>query len=161
MTPKELSTSPERVRAVFEYSPETGVLRYKNPKSYAVHRDQAGWLDKQGYREVRMDGKRFFAHRVVWAYVYGAWPVHEIDHINGDRSDNRISNLRDVSRWGNQRNMVQHREGHLAGTTHRTLNSWQAKIQVNGVRHHIGSFATEQEAHEAYIRKSQEMGVSA
>jgi len=62
---------------------------------------QAGTVLATGYRVIRVDGYRYLAHRLAWFYVYGAWPVSEIDHINLLKDDNRISNLRDVSRKEN------------------------------------------------------------
>lgn len=96
------------------------------------------------------------AHRVAWAHFYGKWPEHTIDHINGDPTDNRISNLRDVPHalnMHNQRNAARHNlSSKLIGAHwHKAGQRWRSNITVGGVTKHLGLFDTEQQAHDAYV----------
>jgi hypothetical protein len=99
--PMEFFTFDE-LAAVFAYDAATGALRRCDGRDLTVqHTD--------GYLHVCHAGRRMKAHRVAWLLATGAWPQHEIDHINGDRSDNRIANLRDVTHRVNQSNQKRHR----------------------------------------------------
>jgi hypothetical protein len=100
--------------------------------------------DDDGYLRVRLFGRSYPAHRVIWALHYGKWPEGQIDHINGDPADNRIENLRDVSHAENGRNQRLHRTNTsgFAGVNWRARSRrWLASITVNGRRKHIGCFA--------------------
>lgn len=104
--------------------------------------------DSEGYLRGRLMGRDYFAHRVAWAFFYGVWPEDEIDHINHIRDDNRIANLRDVSRSENCMN--QRRRSARAGgggvrwDAQRQL--WRADIRRYGRRVFVGRFPTEREA---------------
>jgi hypothetical protein len=136
------------------YNPQTGILKwkYKTSKKSPVNiGDEAGCLCPDGYRKIMIKGKQYQAHRL--ALYLACVPVgtgKEIDHINGDRSDNRLSNLRTVTRSVNNLNRVEHREGHLPGT-HQTPNGkWNARVGVNGKQIYLGTFDTAEEAHQAW-----------
>lgn len=152
----------ERLRAVVHYDPETG--RFTRTVQLARrHRvgDRAdfliatGWL--KGYYRVAVDSQRYLAHRVAWLYVNGRWPDGVIDHINGNRSDNRIENLRDGTQAQNMQNRRKAQSNCISGILgvhlHRETGRWVARLQTGGVGRHIGLFATKEEAHEAYLRE--------
>lgn len=122
---KEMSISVDVLRAAVRYDGETGETFWlERPKEHftvrGVRHSQehicAFWnskhagrntgttATKRGYRCIRFNGYLFMAHRVIWAIVHGTWPTGEIDHIDGDTSNNRIANLRHVDRVGNTRN---------------------------------------------------------
>ena len=82
----------------FSYDAKTGVLARK------TRANSNGSIDAYGYRVVKFKGRNYKAHRVCWLIYYGSWPAGVIDHINGDKQDNRIANLRDVSQADNVRN---------------------------------------------------------
>lgn len=114
----------------------------------------AGSLKENGYVRVSIQNRLYWAHRVVWAIHTGAWPDHEIDHINGNPSDNRIENLRLATRLQNSAN-----RGPVAGKAVGLLGvQWRKKekkfysqIRENGKRRSLGFFDTAEEAHAAYM----------
>jgi hypothetical protein len=109
----------------------------------------AGGVISRGYRGVGIDGQRYLEHRLVWFYVHGVWPADQIDHINGDRSDNRISNLREASQSQNNGN-CRKRGNNVSGYTGVFWNTrhakWQAQIAMNGRNNYIGLFSDIEEA---------------
>src|SRR5678815_4163626 len=105
--------SPDYISAILRLDPETGKLFWKTPRRGVTIGDEAGSIRRSGYRIVFIDGKEIRAHRIVWLLLYGCWPAQEIDHINGDRLDNRPVNLRDVSRTVNAMNVPPHSDSKL------------------------------------------------
>lgn len=146
----------EEARRRWEYDPDTGILRWKTRAARCVKPGAvAGCRSPDGYWKITWRYKKISVHRVIWLIVYGEWPDGHVDHINGVTDDNRLVNLRCGSRRKNQQNQKCHREGHLPGTTYlgRLRNKpWQAQIQIDGQSKYLGCFATQQEAHEAYVR---------
>lgn len=135
------------------YNPATGEFLYSNGC-------RAGSLNKAlGYRQIGWNGKRVYEHRLAWMFTYGDWPEHNIDHINGIRDDNRISNLRDVDYVTNNQNLSKARSKHgFRGTTWHQ-GKWRATIVAKGHPRHIGSFDTPEEAEKAYLEKKKELHV--
>lgn len=138
----------ERLREVLDYNAETGVFVWKQRTgSRSVPGQVAGCDHSLGYRFVCVDGKRYKEHRLAWFYVHGVWPLGEVDHIDGSRNNNVISNLRDVSKSVNQQNLraaKSHNKSGLLGVTKRKKGGWCARIT-------IGTFDTPEEAHAAYV----------
>ena len=93
----------ERLKELFNYDPLVGLFIRKVSRPSCKKGSIAG-TDNKGYVKICVDKKRFFAHRLAWMYMYGEWPRKEIDHLNHIKDDNRIINLRDVSRSDNARN---------------------------------------------------------
>jgi len=119
----------------------------------------AGSITGKGYLIFSIKGKRVFAHRLAWFLTYGDWPLDAVDHINGDRLDNRIENLREASNTQNRQNMRKSRKDNslkiLGVSTCR--GKYQARIKANGVRYNLGTFETPEEAHQVYIAKKREI----
>lgn len=132
----------------FDYNPETGVMvrRWDGRNVYAIQ--------SSGYYAVAILGGQFLAHRVIWKYVYGVEAEWHIDHINGDRHDNRISNLRlavGVGNFLNKKLTVQNKSGLKGACWCNRRKKWRANIKVGQKQVHLGQFDTKEEAHAAYV----------
>jgi hypothetical protein len=145
--------SHEEIKRLLNYDPDTGKFTWKiTVNSRAPAGSVAGCINPDGYRQIRVAGIVYKAHRLAWLYVTGKFPLNGVDHINGDRMDNRIDNLRDVSHRENHQNTKFHRNGRLFGTSfHKQSKKWEARIRVRDKRIYLGSFDTEQEAHKSYL----------
>jgi len=109
----------------------------------------AGTLTSLGYIRINISGKHYRAHRIAWLLHYGAWPQNHIDHINGNPSDNRIVNLRDVSNVENHRNKklpITNTSGTIGVYWDRRESKWAATIKVNGKRLSLGRFTLKSDA---------------
>ena len=143
-----------RLRELFTYNKKTGNLIWRKPPPGRVKiGDIAGSIDHRGYRQICCDGYRFRAHQLVWVWHYGVWPEFEIDHKNRLRSDNRIGNLRDVTKSVNglNRDTDCGISGYPGVQRQRRSDKWRARIRFSdqGVVH-LGSFTTAEEAFEAF-----------
>lgn len=136
---------------------EDGILRWRIKPSHNVRvGDTAGKIGSNGYRHVGFMHKRYPAHRIIWVMHFGPIPEgYEIDHINHDRADNRVENLRLVSRLDNMKNKTSSKNN-TSGVTgvhwSKTCKKWQAQITINGKHKHIGLFNDLHEAIAARMR---------
>lgn len=144
-----------RLRELLSYDPATGDffwihddLRGRNP-AYLP----AGGLNSRGYWRIKIAPHWYYAHRLAWLYIHGVWPSGPIDHINGDRLDNRIANLRDVSQTVNAQNKRKPGSRNKVGLLGvcRDYGLFKACIKVNGKTINLGRFQTPEEAHAAYV----------
>lgn len=141
----------ERLRDVVSYCPLTGEFRWLVSRGPVSAGGFAGWYTQHGYIELCIDYVTYRAHRLAWFYVYGEWPAGDIDHINRNRSDNRIANLRIATNSQNQANTVARTAGKLKGAYwHKRKSKWTSHICCEGKIRHLGYFDTESEAHAAY-----------
>lgn len=175
----ELPT-PSMARELLSYNPETGELCWlqRSEKHFTAtpHRtalQQANWWNsrnagKQAFTAVNPDGyhcgiilrKSMSAHRLIWAIYFGEWPS-EIDHINGVRTDNRIANLREVSRSENCRNrgLIITNQSGVRGVHHLKTGRWTAAINDRcNTRKHLGTFDSFAEAAQARLNAEKELG---
>lgn len=131
-----------------QYNPETGDIVWINKTSKGVRikiGDIAGSLNYSGGIHIKFKDKLYLAHRVAWFLYYGSWPKYQIDHINGIRNDNRISNLRDVTNRQNSLNRKYHREKTVKYYSfNKPSNKWRVQTQINGKPKHLGLFDTEE-----------------
>jgi hypothetical protein len=152
---KLISPPVERARECFAYDEQSGSLFWK-PRGGA-HRyggKRAGTVNNHGYVRVKMDGKDYAAHRIIWAIVHGEIPAGAlIDHINGDTQDNRLCNLRLATPSQNTANSFvskRSKSGAKGCWYLPRTNRWQSQIRQNGVLVYLGTFKTKEEAEAAY-----------
>jgi hypothetical protein len=139
------------LRELFHYDPETGIFTRLIARSKKIKvGDVAGSIDvTTGYSLIRVAGRQYKAHHLAWIYVHGTPPHMWIDHINGIRHDNRISNLRLATPQQSNANrgaFAHNRSGTKGVHWNRRLNKWVARIHVNGRDVHIGLFAEKADA---------------
>lgn len=147
-----------RVRELLEYDEKEGVFKWRVNRCNLKAGTVAGCMTKAGYSYIRIDKVLHTAHRLAWLYIHGELPAGQIDHINGDRSDNRIANLRTCTNSQNQQNRKQAQASSLIGVMGVSRHSdkkrpkpYQAHIKVNRVSKSLGYFATAEEAGAAYL----------
>jgi hypothetical protein len=139
-----------RLRRLISYDPTTGEFRWIQPQCSRLYPgDIAGYVHKKcGYRRIRIDDVQFAAHRLAWLYVYGKWPAAYIDHISGDRGNNRIANLREATHAQNMANRRRTKDD--APYPRGVALDRCGRYQVYYQKKFIGTFATPEEAGEAY-----------
>ena len=137
----------DRLISLLRYDEERGLFFWRKSKGRAREGAQAGAVDTYGYVVVRVDGILYKAHRLAWLYVHGRWPDGLLDHINRNKSDNRITNLREASQSENMHNANWKSKSGVPGVRWRgERNRWVAQIRVGYVTHVLGSFKTKEEA---------------
>lgn len=157
---------PKFLRELIDYNPETGALIWRERTGHhfsqgeraAHHRanqfnstfagKEAFGIGPDGYRKGRLLNRPVRAHRVAFAHYYGRWPT-EVDHINRDRSDNRITNLREVTHRENSinRGVQSNNTSGVAGVTwSKSKMKWTAHIKHNGRQKHLGTFSCFEDA---------------
>lgn len=138
-----LSRMMERIR----YEDHTGLFFWK-----ATGR-KIGWVHTTGHIKIDFEKKKYYAHRMAYAFTNGEWPEEEIDHINGNKADNRIANLRACSRIENMRNSPQraHSKQPYKGVRARANGRWEARISHLKKAIFLGTFNSAEEAYEAYL----------
>lgn len=150
------AVTPEQLKTLLRYDLETGFFTWRASKGRAAAGSIAGSPDKNQHILITIDGKRYAAHRLAWLYVTGKWPAGEIDHREG--RSNRWGNLRDVDHNINMQNLRAPMRRKNRSTPHlgvrradNARNPWQATIRVDGKFRSLGSYATPEQAHAAYI----------
>lgn len=173
-----MPTSPdltaEDLRSILDYDPTTGVFRWKERTDIAGRRDQNAWNTRYAgteagnirptpwggfYRVIRIRGRRYYAHRLAWFYVYGKWPSGRLDHRDGDGLHNWIDNLRPATPVQNARNSKRRNRGRsgFKGVSWKTgRGKWVAQIRDENRNVHLGYFDTPEEAHAAYVEAARE-----
>lgn len=159
---KELP-SAERLRSLFDYIPNGDLVFLPREGSAQFNAKHAGRVvakntTPKGYSKLNVDGRYVFAHRVIWKMHHGDDP-HQIDHINGDRGDNRIENLR--AALGGENNRSSRRNTSATGLKGVIRSSrsekFEARIKVNGKQHHLGTYPSALAAAQAYDAAAVEM----
>ena len=140
----------EYLRSILDYDQETGIFTWKVSTSRRVKTgDVAGSQNGDGYLRIRLHNRLFLAHRLAWLYHFGEWPEDQIDHINRNRSDNRIYNLREVTNKQNQQNAGKrsdNKSGHPGVSWYKPYSKWRAQIMHNQKQIHLGYFSILEEA---------------
>lgn len=140
-----------RLKELLTYDPDTGIF-YRRQAVPGHKVGEVVGFNWNGYKGIKLDGKGYQAHRLAWLYVYGEHPKHEIDHINRDKMDNRINNLRDIPKYRNRENQNAPYKNNKLGMqgVSKYRNKYKAQIQVQGKVTYLGTYSTPEEAHEAY-----------
>lgn len=146
------------LKKILQYDSKTGIFTWKiSPSINRKEGSVAGRKTNFGYTSIKYKSKGYLAHRLAWLYMYGSFPNHQIDHINGVRDDNRIENLRDVPQSQNMKN-TRKRVDNSSGITGvcwaKKDAKWMAQIKANGRSKFLGTFTDFFEA--CCIRKSAE-----
>lgn len=147
------------VRSLLSYDAASGIFTWKvSPSNRVRVGGIAGAFNRHtGYTSISIRGKLHRAHRLAWLYETGEWPADQVDHINGDRSDNRIANLRVISASLNLQNQREARgnnksSGLLGVSIGKNGRNWRTSIRTSlGKQQHIGYFDTKEAAHDAYV----------
>jgi hypothetical protein len=150
-----MSLTQKQVQEMFDYAADTGVFTWRIRPSKAVKAgDIAGCTEKRiGYITIGIAKRIYKAHRLAWLYTHGEWPKGLIDHINGNKADNRIANLRDVFADGNSQNVREpnrrNKSGFMGVIWYQ--NKWRASLSVKGKSKWLGDYSTPEEAHQIYL----------
>lgn len=142
----------ERLKQLLHYDPETGHFTWKVARRRVVAGDRAGHLGNKGYIEITVEGVQYLAHRLAWFYVHGVWPNY-IDHDNGQRSDNRIKNLKNGTQADNLQGFHKPRANNKSGyrgvSWSERLQGWTSAYMRNGVSTFCGVHDTPEAAFQA------------
>jgi hypothetical protein len=140
-----------RIRELLSYDESAGLFRWVIKIGRAAGKEFAGATRPDGYVVINVDGRSCRAHQLAWLYVRGEWPSGVIDHINRDRSDNRIANLRLATRGENMANTSKRAGRQITGVRFAAhANKYMARLGVNGKTVFLGYFLKEEEANRAY-----------
>jgi hypothetical protein len=137
-----------QLKELLHYDPDTGVFRWRKNTGRAKAGAIAGVINA-GYRMIKVRKRSRSAHRLAFFYMNGKWPEAEIDHVNNNKDDNRMVNLRQASRAENMRNARRFKNntsGFKGVSWHKVTGKWAARIYVDGKRLNIGLFASKHEA---------------
>lgn len=142
----ELSELKEKLH----YNPKTGHFTRIQSWHQRYVGKRAGTICKNGYEQILIGKRAFKGHHLAWFYTYGVWPKQDIDHKNGNCSDNRIENLREATKSENMynRHINKNNTTGVKGVS-RHGNKLRCNVQANGVRRYLGLFETLKEAAEA------------
>jgi len=141
------------LHSYYTYDPNTGTLvKIKASSKRCKVGEPVGSVSSQGYLVTTLRGQRLSVHRVCYKLFYGVEP-EIVDHVNGDKTDNRINNLRSVNHKENNRNRLK-----AKGVTKIKSGSYRATIWLHGSNQDIGYFSKEEDAIDAYNEKRRELG---
>jgi hypothetical protein len=141
------------LQQILNYDAKAGIFTWKiNKGRLCKVGNVAGSTDSWGHRQICIDGKKILAHRLAWIYVYGELPKYQIDHIDGNKQNNSIQNLRDVNQFINQQNRNKARIDNSSGFmgVKKSGKKYIATIKANKQRFYLGTFDAAEKAFEAY-----------
>jgi len=151
----------DELRRLVNYDPMTGAFTWKVSTWRVRAGDKCGCSNDQGYLVITILRHQYTAHRLAWVYIYGSFPQDEIDHIDGNRLNNRLTNLRDVSHSTNMQNRRSARSDNACGLLgahfykRNKINPWCSQIGIRESgrrrRKHLGYFPTAELASAAYL----------
>lgn len=163
----ESPLTQERLKQLLHYDPETGVFTWRmRPPGRAggggkiVVGARAGGIAGDGYWVIGLGGRRYRAGRLAWFYVHGVWPEGDIDHKNVDHLDDRLDNLRPATRSQNLANKPKssrNKTGFKGVSLYPKTGKYVSYASFKGRTVYCGYFDTPEEAHAAFVKKSQEL----
>lgn len=154
------NVTAERARELLDYDKETGMFLWRFSDRNRKSGEIAGYACKSRRGVVlSLDGSQYRAHRIAWLIETGSMPRGVVDHVNGDWSDNRFANLRDVDQSTNMENLREATSKSKSGVLgiQKNGSGWCSLIQVKGTRRYLGTFKTKEEAHSAYLTAKREL----
>lgn len=152
-----MTLTQEQLKKILDYNPDTGQFTWKVSPSFTVNAgDPAGYNRGGGYLGIGIDKGYYYVHRLAFLYMYGYFPK-EIDHINGNRSDNRIINLREVNKSQNAANRRTRNRTGYKGVVEYKPNRFRATIMKDKKTYRLGEFKSALEAAKAYNLKAIEL----
>ncbi len=164
------------VRQLIDYTAQTGEIMWKARDASLFPDERAAkvWntryagkpcgVKSNGYLLISVFKKRIMAHRLVWLLAYGEWPSHDVDHINGNRDDNRLENLRAVTRAENLKNRAvgcRNKSGTMGVDWFSPAKLWRARVYENGKEVSLGYFQTKELAVQARLEAEANYGYHA
>ena len=160
-----LNLTAAQLRELLHYEPQTGVFTRLKARASTHVGKPAGCVNRAlGYVVVSVLGQAMYGHRLAFLYMTGKWPSGEVDHINGCRADNCWSNLRDITKAENIQNIKaarsHKRSGLLGAYFNKRAGTWRSVIAINKRQVHIGTFATPELAHQAYLDAKRRLHVA-
>lgn len=150
--PRAILTA-DQAREWLSYDPDTGLIYRRKPAGPLPAGSLAGGVTHSGYIRVVVCGHKVFAHRLAWLMTYGRMPTGQIDHINRIRTDNRLSNLREVNQAANAQNVgisIRNTTGYKGVSFHKVTGKYRASIKHNGTYTYLGIFESAEAASFAY-----------
>lgn len=150
-----------QLKELLHYDPGTGdFTRLKTTAALGRAGNKAGTLKAHGYIAISLGSREHYAHRLAWLYVHGTWPDRKVDHINGNKADNRIRNLRLATDSENAFNVTQPRvnnkTGFLGVVFDKARGKYVAYLRVDGRNRNLGGFDTAEKAHQRYLQAKRE-----
>jgi len=152
-----LTLPHSRLRELLYYDPSTGLFSWKESRGSKSRGQEAGVFNDNGYVVIRVDKRLYAGHRLAWFYEFGEWPEEQIDHIDGNRGNNKIHNLRKASNKENSRNTAlksSNSSGYKGVSRCNRSGLWYASIKINGKTKSLGRHLTPEAAHTAYIKEA-------
>jgi hypothetical protein len=143
----------QTLKNLLKYEEKTGNFFWINNGAGRNFKKPAGFVDFKGYRLIKLLGNTYMLHRLAWFYITGEWPKEQIDHINGNKSDNRFENLREASNSQNQFNLglrSTNKSGYKGVSWSKVKGKWHAVAYLNYKSYSLGFYDDIIEAAQAY-----------
>ena len=149
---KESLITQVQLKEMLDYNKDTGKFIWRTPRGNNKIKagDIAGSITSKGYGVIKYNGKIYLVHRLVWLYVYGQFPTSPLDHINCDKADNRLCNLREASYKQNSHNINKRKScssKYKGIHWDKNRQMWRARIVIDGKPRCLGFYTTEGDAH--------------